>query len=81
MLSEKNACPIAAMQVSAVTLLKSGTNIYLTPSMAPGRVSERITTITMIMNSMVIMTFDIRSIPLRTPKTMMAPVRPRKMSV
>ena len=81
MLSEKNACPIAAIHVSAVTLLKSGTNIYLTPSMAPGSVSERTTTITMMMNSMVIMTFDIRSIPLRTPNTMIAPVSPRKISV
>ena len=81
MLSEKKACPMAEMQVPAVTLLKSGTNMYLTPSTAPGRVSERTTTSTIITNSTVIMILLMRSMPLCTPNTIIRPVRPRNMRV
>ena len=39
-LSEKNACPMALMTTSLVTLEKSGVSRNLMPSMALGMVSE-----------------------------------------
>ena len=66
-LSEKKACPMAFRQVSMVTLLKSGLNRKLTPAAAPGRVTERITIITISSSSTGIIHLVVRSIPLVTP--------------
>lgn len=75
-LREKNACPMAFINVAVDTFEKSGFKKKDTPSTAPG--SDRLTqrSITNMMKSTGIAMFESRSIPFCTPAIRIAMLSP-----
>ena len=71
MLSEKNACPIALRITDEVILLKSGWTKNVNPSLAFGKVTERIARMSKNKKRSGIIILDARSIPDFTPDMMM----------
>ena len=70
--SEKKACPKAAKTDDEVTFEKSGSRKKRTPSMPPGMSIEWIARTIRKRNRRGIITFEARSIPRLTPRTMIA---------
>ena len=81
MLSDMKACPSAVISTLPSILPKSGISRYFVPCDAPGRVRERIATNMIVMESIVIMGFEKRSIPFFTPPKLAKAVTIRKMTV
>jgi hypothetical protein len=74
--SEKKACPNAALQrTGSARAEKSGLKRYIIPSANPERVVPIRTRIISMMKQKGIRTFEILSIPFRTPRETMIPVR------
>ena len=71
MLSEKKVCPIALKTTEEVIFSKSGLNRNANPSSTPGRVTERIQSMSNIRNKAGIMILEALSIPFSTPETIM----------
>ena len=81
MLIEKNACPIAVRMVEKVIFVKSGLKRNVRPSCAPSVNMEKMTNISMMMNSSGIRNFANFSMPFFTPRMIIKWERRMKIMV